>query len=258
MLRRQRLLHSIFIFIILISNGCTLNNKKQYHLVDFAHISELYLIKTVVNACPMIARKDGVRATGILISNEGYILTDLHVAGIDDDVTVTFFNVLTENPNYIKETISLEGKIITFSDDLEDDLALIKIEQVPPGIKPLTLANDNALDYDQPVWRFGFNNNYRWAYGFYLTRESAQAKYNGRKLILNGGPGASGGPVVNDLGQVVGIVQRGQAGQVEVVLQKNKRKYKYQPPVTLFMPIDKINQFIKQANKDKSLKLGDF
>lgn len=254
MAKYKYLLGGIFILTLFNSAGCAI----QLKLIDFKNAPELYLVNTVVSACPKIERPDGWSGTGILISDDGYILTDMHVSGVTDELKVTFFNVKTNDPNYIQKTVTVSGKIITFSGDLTLDLALIKVEHVPKGVKPLALARDNALDHDQPVWRFGFNNAYRWAYGLYLAKDCAEENYAGLKLILSSGPGASGGPLVNNSGEVLGIIQRGTNGENEFIKAGGKQKLFYHPPITLFMPVKQIREFINQSIKEKSLDLRDF
>ena len=85
-------------------------------------------------------------------------------------------------------------------------LALVKVK---PLTKPPLMIAKKRSSLREPTWGFG------WAFGqVYLQFQRHVAGYDDTDLVVDGAfiEGMSGGPVVNERGEVVGLVQGGVPG----------------------------------------------
>jgi len=140
--------------------------------------------------------------TGIVLNSKGLILTNDHVVAGASSLTVA-----PKGSSTITHTATLVGE------EANDDLALIKIDPAGLGLKALSLASSKSAQVGDAVYAIGN------PYGLdeTLTRGivSALARTieapNGAKITgalqtdaaLN--PGNSGGPLLNDEGEVIGV-----------------------------------------------------
>ena len=136
--------------------------------------------------------------SGVIVTADGYILTNNHVVGGAEDIHVT----LMDKREFTAKVI---GK------DLKTDLALIKIDS---GKEPLPVAELGDSDTAEVGdWVLAIGN----PFGFTLTTTAGIVSAKGRKEITGGNyddfiqtdasinPGNSGGPLFNTSGQVIGI-----------------------------------------------------
>jgi serine protease Do len=138
--------------------------------------------------------------SGIIISEDGYILTNHHVIDGSEKITV----VLTDKRNFTARIIGSDEKT---------DLALIKIDTkginlpvAPLGDSDQIQVGDFAIAIGNP---FGLN----WTFTFGVISATARTEaidpnapfknYIQTDVSIN--PGNSGGPLMNIQGQVVGI-----------------------------------------------------
>jgi len=133
--------------------------------------------------------------SGVIISPDGYILTNNHVVGHADEIHVT----LVDKREFTAKVI---GK------DPKTDLALIKIDSKEP-LPMAELGNSSAAEVGDWVIAIGS------PFGFNLTVTAGIISAKGRALGGNYdnfiqtdasiNPGNSGGPLFNTQGQVIGI-----------------------------------------------------
>ena len=139
--------------------------------------------------------------TGVVIDEQGTILTNLHVAGAAKRLRVTFADG-TESPAMMVGARP------------ESDLAVIRPFNVPDEVHPATLASSASLNPGDAVvavgFPFGIGPSASAGVVSGLERSLAQ---EGRAALQNliqfdaaANPGNSGGPLVNADGEVVGIV----------------------------------------------------
>jgi S1-C subfamily serine protease len=140
--------------------------------------------------------KANFRATGFLVDGNGYIITNAHVV---DKAK----NLIVEN----KKGDQFFAKPIYVNDTT--DLAILKITDTSfkkaNGL-PYTFQKTSA-DLAEPVFTLGYPRE-EVVYGEgYL---SAQSGYFGDttsyQISISANPGNSGGPVINDEGEVIGII----------------------------------------------------
>ncbi|MDB9865102.1 trypsin-like peptidase domain-containing protein [Candidatus Thioglobus sp.] len=151
--------------------------------------------------------------TGVLISNDGLVFTNSHVVGNSKKVSVYF---MPKNSGKYSDQDFVQGMVV--NNNQEADLALIKLVKTPVGRKPLSLANENSIKIGQDVHAIGHPGlaaewtytrgyigqilkNYEWDYDDGIKRK-AKVVIQSQTPIMGGN---SGGPLLNDAGQVIGV-----------------------------------------------------
>ncbi|MCI8649135.1 MAG: trypsin-like serine protease [Anaerotruncus sp.] len=153
--------------------------------------------------------------SGIILREDGYIVTNSHVVANAMGITVRLYN----GNEY-------EGRII--GSDQQTDLAVVKIEanglsaaefgnsdQVKVGEKVLAIGNPQSLEFAGSVTQgivSGLNRS------VVATDQAQTTRYSYDSLIQTDAainPGNSGGALVNEYGQVIGINSAGISGSYQ-------------------------------------------
>jgi len=152
--------------------------------------------------------------TGVLISDDGLVFTNSHVVGDSKKVAVYF---MPKNSGKYTDKEYMAGMVV--NNNKEVDLALIKLLKTPAGVKPLPLANASTIKIGQDVHAIGHPglgaqwtytrgyigqilNNYEWQYPDDEIKRKAQMVIQSQTPIMGGN---SGGPLLNDAGEVIGV-----------------------------------------------------
>jgi putative serine protease PepD len=163
------------------------------------------LVRTVYNAAsPSVAsiRTGSGSGTGFLVNSNGTIVTNAHVVGDSKTVQVRF----NDKGDYH------EGEVLSV--DASTDLAAVKVDPSDAqGIRPLELADSDNAQVGDTVIAIG--------YPLGLDRTATSGIVSGLERQIqspNGfsidkviqtdaavNPGNSGGPLLNDKGQVIGV-----------------------------------------------------
>lgn len=161
------------------------NYSSSYYSADALDYNELY-----------------AHGAGVVIDEEGMILTNHHVIDEIQNLTVIFGN---------GETYS--GKVL-YSDE-ESDLAVVKINK--SGLKPISFAEENSLKVGQTVVAIGtplsvnlINSASKGIVSGIGVNISEHYLFTQSDVSINGGN--SGGPLVNLEGELVGINSMKYAG----------------------------------------------
>jgi S1-C subfamily serine protease len=140
--------------------------------------------------------------TGVVIKDDGTILTNFHVIAGAKKLRVTFFD-------------GTEAEATVIGAQPEKDLAVLKPQKIPDDLEPAVLGSSQQLRSGDGVVAVGF------PYGIgpsvsagVVSGLNRQFKNPDGKQVLTGliqfdaaaNPGNSGGPLVNMSGEVVGIV----------------------------------------------------
>jgi serine protease Do len=133
--------------------------------------------------------------SGVIVTNEGHIITNTHVVDQVDEIEVQLSDGRTEKARLIGA-------------DEQVDLAVLKIDT--PGVKPLKLADSDSVqagDFVLAVGNpFGFDETV--TDGIVSSRgRPNRADVFGDLIQTNAAinPGNSGGPLINLRGEVIGI-----------------------------------------------------
>lgn len=159
---------------------------------EFKSNSEM--IKHTSESCVTIITDAG-HGSGVIVDTRGYILTANHV---------------TEGVNKIKVVFEsgIELDAVVISANHKNDLAILKIPG--KGFKPLALSNDEVTLGDE-VFTIGTPADVD------LGQSIAKGMISGKRKIeelvylqinMAVSPGNSGGPLINEKGEVIGIIQK--------------------------------------------------
>lgn len=135
------------------------------------------------------------QGSGVIVSVEGHIITNHHVIADKQQIVVT----LTNEDKY-------EARLIAF--DPSTDIALLKIES-DKELKPLKFGDSDKVREGHIVLGFGnpFGIGRSVTNGIVSARRSSRSDRQPSLFQTNVAinPGNSGGPLVNILGEIVGI-----------------------------------------------------
>jgi putative serine protease PepD len=155
-----------------------------------------------VVAIKVITREGEDEGTGIVLNEKGLILTNDHVIKGATSITID-----ASGASKLTRRASIVGE------EANEDLALIKVDPSGLGLKPLTLASSSSLQVGDAVYAignpYGLEETLTRGIVSALAREIAApdgAKITGAiqtDAALN--PGNSGGPLLNEEGEVVGV-----------------------------------------------------
>src|ERR1700730_14373589 len=133
--------------------------------------------------------------SGVIVTNEGHIITNNHVVDQVDEIEVQLSDGRTEKARLVGADSTL-------------DLAVLEIDN--PGVKPVKLADSDAVQAGDFVLAIGN------PFGFEETVTDGIISSKGRPNRVDGfgdflqtnaaiNPGNSGGPLVNLHGEIIGI-----------------------------------------------------
>jgi len=156
--------------------------------------------------------------TGFIYDLQGDIVTNNHVVDGTIGLNVTFFDGTTESAQIV-------------GSDVYSDLAVIKVAQLPEESEPLPIGNSTQLLVGEPVYAIGN------PFGLSSSMTSGIVSQLGRVLKLADlgaplpwgnysiadvvqfdaavNPGNSGGPLLNNMGYVIGVtfaIETGDSG----------------------------------------------
>ncbi|MCA9127328.1 MAG: trypsin-like peptidase domain-containing protein [Planctomycetales bacterium] len=192
------------------------NNKANVEATEQKQISRRDVIDAAKSATALVVRDRRFQASAFCIEPSGWFVTNHHVLG--DDATVGKTVSLVVDAGEPNQRV-LDASVVRIDSDL--DLALLWV--TGGEFKALQLGNDAAVFETTPVLALGFpfgtllsgSNEYP-AISVTAGAVSALRKKQGvleRIQFSNAvNPGNSGGPVVDLLGQVIGMVESGIIG----------------------------------------------
>lgn len=138
--------------------------------------------------------------SGFVYDSAGHIVTNAHVVQGADQVEVTFSDGLIR-----------DGEVV--GEDLDSDLAVVKVESLPEGVQPLPLGSMEDLAVGQTVIAignpFGLEGTLTQGIISALGRTiPALSQFSIPQSIQTDAainPGNSGGPLLNLQGEVIGV-----------------------------------------------------
>lgn len=190
-------------------------------LVASAHANES-VYQQLLKSSAMIVTSHGFGSGALVDVERRLVFTCYHVVKTEKEVRVVFPQYkdgsLQTNRSDVAarlDQVSVPGRVITV--DPRRDLALVEIESIPEGIVPVTLAEASTLPGTN-VHSIGNPaiSSAMWLYTTGTVRQVYDKRYQlegnqqvEAKVVETQAPinsGDSGGPVVNDAGELVGIV----------------------------------------------------
>ena len=167
-----------------------------------------YSVNSIFNRTPGTATAKG---SGIIISEDGYILTNNHVVNSSSSSSNSFYEIGKANKVTVKlynDDTEYEGTII--GTDSQTDLAVIKIEK--DGLTAAELGNSDSVQVGEFAMAIGsplgLDNSVTAGIVSAVNREVTDSDGNKYVAIQTDAAinsGNSGGALVNSKGQVIGV-----------------------------------------------------
>ncbi|MEO9569625.1 MAG: serine protease [Polaribacter sp.] len=209
------------------------NHKKKsgnqiYHELQNStmYIGSSYLC----NKCPNVHLS---AATGFVIHEDGIVVTNHHVVRPKEDVK-----------HYGIFAIDHEGNVYNVTEVLSaskaDDLAILKIETNGEKLPALPLAQTELVGEDVYMMGHPFRNTFLMTKGIISRKYGNSNKSSRISITAEFGQGASGGPVVNDSGEVVGVVSATRA----YYSNNSKEKGDMQLMVRVVVPVSQLDNYL--------------
>jgi len=139
-------------------------------------------------------------ASGFVLDEQGHIVTNQHVVGEAEDISVRFASGVREEAEVVGE-------------DPSTDVAVIKVEASEGVLEPLTLGDSSSVGVGEPVIAIGnpLNVGISVTTGIVSGKERPIDAPNGYTIdgavqtdaAIN--PGNSGGPLLDSRGTVIGV-----------------------------------------------------
>ena len=160
-------------------------------LTKVGALSNAEIISKVKSSVVYVETTKG-SGSGFVIDDDGYVLTNAHVVW-----DVNFVDIYSVSGHSFGQVVGRDEEI---------DLALIKLE--PNELKPVILGNSDTLRQGDDVFTLGFPFGIKADVSFKegtISRTIEDGDYTYLETSAEIHPGNSGGPLVNDQGEVVGI-----------------------------------------------------
>src|SRR4029453_5875959 len=156
-------------------------------------------VEVVPSADEPMAIIDGL-GSGVLISNDGKVLTAAHVVQTADVANVEF----------------PDGQVIiarVIGSDVQSDVALLQLKEIPKGVAPVTLGDSDKVEVGDQIFVIGapYGIGQTLSFGHLSGRhrlnknnQSTSLEFLQTDAAIN--TGNSGGPMFDMAGNVIGIV----------------------------------------------------
>ncbi|MCC6547206.1 trypsin-like peptidase domain-containing protein [Candidatus Sumerlaeota bacterium] len=199
--------------------------------------SQQEILDDVKRSVVLVSNPAGL-GTGWIIDNDGRLVTNHHVVGNESYQTVTLF---VKNGNQWDKKKIDNCSVVSFSTLL--DIAIVQLDMTQvrdEGITlyPIKIAPSDSLESGDVVYAVGnpgmgrmvLDHTISQGIVSSLARNFNDVIYLQTTAAVN--PGNSGGPLVNERGEVVGLVTL---------------KAIFQEGVAFALPVDYIHQFLKNS-----------
>ena len=189
-----------------------LNNiKKNLILEESRGVGGISVYKKSAAAVVIVITNEGIIGSASMLDKEGNLLTNWHVVQGHDSVYIIFkpkkgIELKNEELVYVAKVIKV---------DQVTDLALLKIEDPPHNFSTLKLGNIEDVDVAQDVHAIGHPGGNVWTYttgtisqirpNYEIPHDIMTFKSNVIQTQTPINPGSSGGPLLNNNAEIVGI-----------------------------------------------------
>ncbi len=191
-----------------------------------------------VSSAVVLVVTPAATGTGVLLDYAGHVLANWHIVRGYPSVSVSFKTQAGSTPSRSR---TRSARVVRLSKTA--DLALLRIENPPPGIAPVRLAKTNEVRTGDIVHAVGHPNGGDWAYslGKIDQVKPGSSWYAGHNLLHRGtvifaelpdNPGGAGAPLFNNRLELVGIgaMPRSIRGVLTGVSVETIRRFLGTPP----------------------------
>ena len=211
-------------------------NKQSVEMAKAASASKVFE-ENVKGTLEIFATQLSSLGTGFLINARGYAITNAHVVS-NDDMVDQCLEIKVANRK-------VNAKVISIASALSEDLALIKLDMLPVGARPLKLGNSDKIKTGDISYIIGNSLGD----GICITQGIISDKcreFCGRDRIMTDtamNPGNSGGPLLNEQGNVIGVCV-----EARITNQYIKNAPIPTDGMKYCIPINIVKKFLKTCN----------
>ena len=142
--------------------------------------------------------RDESQASGVIISSDGYIVTNKHVLSSGDSISVNFYD-------------GTSADALVIGSDSLTDLAVIKTERT--GLKPITFAEHEPVVGSRAI-AIGNPYGYTWSMSAGVVSGLSRSLFTQDGMMIPNliqtdnfiNPGNSGGPLLDSRGDMIGLI----------------------------------------------------
>jgi S1-C subfamily serine protease len=175
--------------------------------------------------------------TGVIVASPGYVLTNWHVISGYETAAIFFKPASGTDPS---KSEAFGARLIVA--DQTADLALLKIIKPPVGLAAVKLGDISTVQVAEDIHIIGHPHGLFWSYttgvvsqlrDAYQWSYSDGSKHSAKVVQMQTAinPGNSGGPVLDDNGNILGLVAMSEEGQ----------------NLNYAIAVDEIKRFVDQA-----------
>lgn len=183
---------------------------KNLLLEETRGATNVEVYKKAAPATVLVVTKNGF-GSGIVISTDGEVLTNWHVIQNETHAAVVF---KPQKGVAVRRDLAFAARLIKV--DQVADLALLQILAPPPDLPVLSLGDLTEVEVGQDVHAIGHPEGEVWTYTTgIISQVRPQYQWKGENHLSHQGtviqtqtalnPGNSGGPLLNDQAEVIGI-----------------------------------------------------
>lgn len=196
------------------------NYKRQYYLPDDYYGIGVIVAEEVPSIMELTASavsNNGSTvssaSSGVILSKDGYLVTNAHCVTFTDNINNRGWVVGTETKEYSAIKANFRGSNVKYdmqiiAYDIDKDLAILKMISPPDKLTPVRFADSSLLSMGEEVAVIGNAGGL----GISITTgvlSSDERIYGDVKIIQTDSainPGNSGGAVLNIYGELIGVV----------------------------------------------------
>jgi len=163
----------------------------------YQQLKKSVLLVGTLNKCTKCTKWHAATASGFMLTKAGVMITNYHVVN---------------NPTHkVMGAVDYAGKYYSAKEvlaaDKDNDVAIIQLDS--PGAEPLALSSSSAVGTSVFVISHPGNRLFSFSDGIisgYCVRAERNSKIKRMTITADYGVGSSGGPIIDDHGNVAGIV----------------------------------------------------
>ena len=167
----------------------------------YNHLKERTLFVGGAYLCNKCPNTHLTSASGFVIQEDGIVVTNYHVIDPNKNLNVSAYFVSDHEGNVYPVSKVLSSSKL-------NDIVVMQIDTQGKKLKTLELAEEELMGEDVVMMGHPFSNTFFMSTGIMARKYLDRNNMTKIAITADFGQGASGGPVVNSFGEVVGVVSK--------------------------------------------------